>query len=125
MTKSGGESPLPPGFRFKPDDLGGEGEPRPLLARGDGERLSFPTGLTDGAGRLTCFRGGVLDIPFTGFLGERETEELLPEDEAERDRLLRTGDRLCLCLEPVGPRLGGLLRRGDILLLGLCLLRGE
>lgn len=38
---------------------------------------------------------------------------------------LRTGERLCLCLELVGPRLGGLLRRGDDLLLGLCLLRGE
>lgn len=76
-------------WRSWPDDLGGEGEPRPLLARGDGERLSFPTGLTEGAGRWTCFRGGVVDILFTSFLGERETEELLPEDEAERDRLLK------------------------------------
>lgn len=67
----------------------------------------------------------MLDILFIAFLGEREPEELLPEDEAERERLLRTGERLCLCLELVGPRLGGLLRRGDILLLGLCLLRGE
>lgn len=38
---------------------------------------------------------------------------------------LRTGERLGLCLELTGPRLGGLLRRGDILLLGLGLLRGE
>lgn len=38
---------------------------------------------------------------------------------------LRTGERLGLCLELAGPRLGGLLRRGDILLLGLGLLRGE
>lgn len=70
----------------------------------------------------------MLDILFIAFLGEREPEELLPEDEAERERLLlRTGERLCRCLEPelVWPRLGGLLRRGDILLLGLCLLRGE
>lgn len=67
----------------------------------------------------------MLDILFTAFLGDREPEELLPEDEAERVRLLRTGERLCLCLEPVGPRLGGLLRRGDILLLGLGRLLGE
>lgn len=71
----------------------------------------------------------MLDILFTAFLGDREAEELLPEDEAERVRLLRTGERLCLCLElepePVGPRLGGLLRRGDILLLGLGRLLGE
>lgn len=67
----------------------------------------------------------MLEILFIAFLGEREPEELLPEDEAERERLLRIGERLCLCLELVGPRLGGLLRRGDILLLGLCLRRGE
>lgn len=67
----------------------------------------------------------MLDIRFIPFLGEGEPEELLPDDEAERERLLRTGERLCLCLEPAGPRLGGLRRRGDILLLGLCLLRGE
>lgn len=66
----------------------------------------------------------MLDILFIDFFGDREPEELL-EDEAERERLLRTGDRLCLCLEAAGPRLGGLLRRGDILLLGLGLLRGE
>lgn len=41
------------------------------------------------------------------------------------DAYLRTGERLGLCLELAGPRLGGLLRRGDILLLGLGLLRGE
>lgn len=67
----------------------------------------------------------MLDILFIAFLGEREPEELLPDDEAERERLLRTGERLCLCLELVAPRLGGLLRRGETLLLGLCLLRGE
>lgn len=67
----------------------------------------------------------MLDILFIAFLGERDPEELLPEDEADRERLLRTGERLCLCLELAGARLGGLLRRGDILLLGLCLLRGE
>lgn len=72
-----------------PDDLAGEAEPRPLLARGDGERLSFPTGLTEAPGRRSCFRGGVADILFTGFLGERDPEELLPEDEAERERLLK------------------------------------
>lgn len=31
----------------------------------------------------------MLDILFTAFLGERELEELLPEDEAERERLLQ------------------------------------
>ncbi len=31
----------------------------------------------------------MLDILFIAFLGEREPEELLPEDEAERDRLLQ------------------------------------
>lgn len=67
----------------------------------------------------------MLDTRFIAFLGEREPDELLPEDEAERERLLRTGERLCRCREPVGPRLGGLLLRGDILRLGLCLLRGE
>lgn len=122
---SDGESPLAPGFRFKADDLGGEAEPRPLLALGDGDRLSFPAGLMEVSRGCTCFRGGVPDILFIAFFGEPEPEELLPEDEAERERLLRTGERLCLCLELVGPRRGGLLRRGDILLLGLCLLRGE
>lgn len=52
-------------------------------------------------------------------------EELLPEDEAERERLRRRGERRCLWRELWGPRLGGLLRRGDIRLLGLGLLRGE
>lgn len=72
-----------------PDDLGGEAEPRPLLPRGDGERLSFPAGLMEVSGWWSCFRGGVLDILFIAFLGEREPEELLPEDEAERERLLQ------------------------------------
>lgn len=71
-----------------PVDLGGEAEHRPLLARGDGDRLSRPAGLIELRGRWICFRGGVVDILFTGFLGEREPEELLPEDEAERERLL-------------------------------------
>lgn len=31
----------------------------------------------------------MLDILFIAFLGEREPEELLPEDEAERERLLQ------------------------------------
>lgn len=43
--------------------------------------------------RWSCIRGGVVDILFTGFLGERETEELLPEDEAERERLLKLYDQ--------------------------------
>lgn len=124
MALSDGESLLPP-FRFKPDDLDGDVEPRPFLVRGDGDRLSFPDGLMEVSGCRVCLRGGVLDVLFTAFLGEREVEELLPEDETERERLLRTGERLCLCLELVAPRLGGLLRRGDTLLLGLGLLRGE
>jgi len=45
------------------------------------------------SGRWTGFRGGVVDILFTGFLGEREPEELLPEDEAERERLLQNRNR--------------------------------
>ena len=36
----------------------------------------------------------MLDILFTAFLGERELEELLPEDEAERERLLQVTDTL-------------------------------
>ena len=72
-----------------PDDLGGEAEPRPLLPLGDGERLSFPAGLMDVSRCCSCFRGGVLDILFITFLGEPECAELLPEDEAERERLLQ------------------------------------
>lgn len=30
-----------------PDDLGGDAEARPLLARGEGDRLSLPEGLTE------------------------------------------------------------------------------
>lgn len=85
-------------------------EPRPLLARGDGDLLSFAAGLMDVSRRWTCFRGGVVEIRlrggvveirlrggvveilFTGFLGEREPDELLPEDEAERERLLEFND---------------------------------
>lgn len=37
---------------------------------------------------IWCFRGGVLDIRFITFLGEGEPDELLPDDEAERERLL-------------------------------------
>lgn len=33
-----------------------------------------------------------MDILFIAFLGERELEELLPEDEAERERLLQDTD---------------------------------
>lgn len=32
-----------------PDDLGGDAEARPLLARGEGDRLSLPEGLTEAA----------------------------------------------------------------------------
>lgn len=67
----------------------------------------------------------MFETRFIPFLGEGEPVELLPDVEAERERLLRTGERLGLCLELAGPRLGGLLRRGDILLLGLGRLRGE
>lgn len=106
---------------LKPDDLGGgEADPRTLLLIGEEDLRSLLVA------RCACFRGGELDILFfIAFLGEREPEELLPDEDAERERLLRIGERLCLCLELVGPRLGGLLRRGDGLLLGLCLLRGE
>jgi len=72
-----------------PADLEGEGDPpRPFLARGDPERRSFPAGLPAGSGWRGCLRGGVVDILFAAFLGERDLEELLPEDEAERERLL-------------------------------------
>lgn len=70
-------------------------------------------------------RGGEGETLFFAFLGEREPERLLPEEEAERERLLRIGERLYRFRELLGPRLGGLLLRGDILLLGLGLLRGE
>ncbi len=36
----------------------------------------------------------MLDILFIAFLGEREPEELLPEDEAERERLLQDTNRI-------------------------------
>lgn len=76
-------------IKIIPDDLGGEAEPRPLLALGDGDRLSFPAGLMEVSRGCTCFRGGVPDILFIAFFGEPEPEELLPEDEAERERLLQ------------------------------------
>lgn len=73
---------------YVPADLEGEGEPRPFLGRGDMERRSFPEGLVEWSGWRGCLRGGVADILFTAFFGERDLEELLPEDEAERERLL-------------------------------------
>lgn len=76
-------------MKILPDDLAGDAEPLPRLARGDGDRLSFPAGLMALSGWWICFRGGVLDILFIAFLGEREPEELLPEEEAERERLLQ------------------------------------
>lgn len=70
--------------------------------------------------------GGEFDGRLAGLLwGEREVEEELPEEDAEGERRLRTGDLLRLCLGPGGGRLGGLLRRGDMRLRGLDLLRGE
>lgn len=64
-----------------PDDLAGDTEPRVLLARGDTDRLSFLAGLMEVSG----WWGWIL---FIAFLGEREPEEPLPEDDADRDRLL-------------------------------------
>lgn len=37
-------------IKIIPDDLGGDGDPRPLLARGDIDRLSFPAGLMEVSG---------------------------------------------------------------------------
>lgn len=37
-------------IKIIPDDLVGDGEPLPLLARGDGDRLSFPAGLMEVSG---------------------------------------------------------------------------
>lgn len=34
-------------IKIIPDDLVGDAEPLPLLARGDGDRLSFPAGLME------------------------------------------------------------------------------
>lgn len=34
-------------IKIIPDDLAGDGEPLPLLARGDGDRLSFAAGLME------------------------------------------------------------------------------
>lgn len=84
-------------LRIVPDALAGDAEPLPLLARGDGDRLSFTAGLMGMSGWWTCFRGGVLDILFIAFLGERELEELLPEEEADRERLLQ--DRHINCIK--------------------------
>lgn len=61
-----------------PDDLGGDADALPLL----------PEGLIEASRWWPCLRGGVLDTRFIAFLGEGEPEELLPLDEAERERLL-------------------------------------
>lgn len=72
-----------------PDDLLGDAEARPLRPRGDGERLSFPAGLVEVSRWYGCFLGGVFDTRFIAFLGEGEPLELLPDVEAERERLLQ------------------------------------
>lgn len=107
------ESFLPPGLCFPAEGLvsGPEGL-RPRLLGG-----------LERSVRRASFLGGVADPRFPALLwGDREEE--LPEEERERDRRLRTGERLRLCLEG-GWRLGGLLRLGEIRLLGLVLRRGE
>lgn len=76
-----------------PDDLGGDADARPLLPRGEGDRLSLAEGLTEASSWWPCLRGGVFDTRFIAFLGEGEPEELLPLDEAERERLLL--DKTC------------------------------
>lgn len=43
----------------------------------------------EGSIRYACFLGGVVDTRFIGFLGDGEPEELLPDDEAEGERLLQ------------------------------------
>lgn len=87
----------------------------------DGLRPRLLEGLA-GSKRRGSFLGGVADLRFPTLLwGDREEE--LPEEDRERERRLRTGERLRLCLEG-GRRLGGLLRLGEIRLLGL-LRRGE
>lgn len=139
MGAGDGDLFLPAGFRFAP----GEAElPRPLLAWGEAERLLLPgepapsgpgegrprlrEGLMEGSPWQSSLRGGEFDGRLAGLLwGEREVEEELPEEDAEGERRLRTGDLLRLCLGPGGGRLGGLLRRGDMRLRGLDLLRGE
>lgn len=92
--------------------------------------MSGPEGLRplllgglDRSERRGTFLGGVADPRLPGLLwGDREEE--LPEEDWERERRLRTGERLRLCLGG-GCRLGGLLRLGEIRLLGLGLRRGE
>lgn len=85
-------------------------------------------GLAEGD-NLRVFRGG-LEVLLGGFFGgdrerDEEDEELLPDNDAE-ERLLRLpGDLLLLCLGGGGIRLGGVLLRGDGLLLGLGRLLGE
>lgn len=122
---------LPEGLASGPEGL------RPLLLGG-----------LDGSERRGSFLGGVADPRLPALLwGDREEE--LPEEDRERERLLvdklflvqvetniifvypaqrqtdlRTGERLRLCLGG-GWRLGGLLRLGEIRLLGLGLRRGE
>lgn len=108
-----GDSFRPPPRRFEPEGLvSGPAGLRRLLG-----------GLEVGSACRGCFLGGVIDLCFTGLLwGEREEE--LPEDDRERERRLRTGERLRLCLGGGGRR-GGLLRLGDMRLRGLGLRRGE
>lgn len=72
-----------------PDDLLGDAEARPLRPRGDAERLSLPAGLVEASRWYACFLGGVFDTRFIPFLGEGEPVELLPDVEAERERLLQ------------------------------------
>lgn len=79
---------------YVPEDLDGEAEDRPFLARGEAERLAFADGLREVSVWRALFLGGVVEVLFTAFLGDREVEELLPEDEAERERLLEATNRI-------------------------------
>ena len=65
-----------------PVDLEGEAEARPFLARGEGKRRAS----REGSPWRGCFLGGVAEGRLTAFLGEGE--ELLPEEEGERERRL-------------------------------------
>lgn len=93
-----------------------------LVSGPEGLRPLLLGGL-DRSERRGSFLGGVADPRLPGLLwGDREEE--LPEEDRERERRLRTGERLRLCLGG-GWRLGGLRRLGEIRLLGLGLRRGE
>ena len=96
------------------------------IAGGDGLCLRV-RGLAEGD-NLRVFRGG-LDVLFGGFFGgdwelDEEDDELLPDKDADECLLRLTGD-LLLCLGGGGMRLGGVLLRGDGLLLGFGCLLGE